>query len=267
MGNIFTASAGFFLASQGLIDFKLLLAFVVGVCCINGSGCVFNNYLDRDIDRHMQRTKYREGILQRISEKNVLIYGVVLILLGITILSWYTNLLTTYLGIFGFFAYVVVYGYFKRTSVHGTIIGSISGAIPPLAGYTAVSNRIDLPGILLFLILVFWQMPHFYAIALFRLEDYKAAKIPVLPVVKGVAITRWQILFFLLAFIISVLALPIFGFTGIVYLVIMSIISAIWFGLGIRGFWLTDTKIWARKMFLFSLITITVFCVLVSLRL
>ena len=189
-GNSINTAGGFLLAAKGVIDPLLFLAALIGTAFVIGSACVFNNYIDREIDEKMARTKKRALVTGDIPVKNALIFGTLLGILGFLILFSYTNLLTGVIGVIGVVMYVVVYGYFKRRTVHGTLIGSISGAIPPVAGYTAVTNLIDTGAILLFLILVFWQMPHFYAIAVYRIEDYKKAGIPVLSVVKGIPTTK-----------------------------------------------------------------------------
>lgn len=263
-GNTIAAAAGFFLASQGKINFLLLLETLVGLGLIIGSACVFNNFMDRDIDSKMERTKKRALAAGTIPTKNALIYGVILGLVG-TILLSFTNYLTIAVALFGGFFYLVMYGIYKRRSIHGTVVGSISGAVPPVVGYVAVTNNIDTAAILLFLILVLWQMPHFYAIAIFRMKDYQAAGIPVLPIVKGVTHTKIQMLVYIAALILVAPLLTFFGYTGNLYLVVMLIITCIWLYKGIKGFKTTDNVLWARKLFKFSLLVLLTFCVMVSL--
>jgi protoheme IX farnesyltransferase len=168
--------------------------------------------------------------------------------------------------VIAFIDYVILYGWSKRHSRFGTLVGSISGAIPIVAGYLAVTNHFDAGAALLFLILVVWQMPHFYAIALYRLEDYKAANIPVWPAVKGIESTRIQIILYLILFAIVIPMLTIFGYTGIIYLVIMTIASLTWLWFGVQGFHKgVDVEKWARKLFFISLIELLLFCFLLSL--
>ncbi|MDB5171050.1 MAG: ctaB [Candidatus Saccharibacteria bacterium] len=260
-----TACAGFFLAAQGGVDFELLLATLAGTSLVIGSACVFNNYMDRDIDRLMARTKKRALVSGAISGKNALIFGTILGLLGVLILTIYTNLVTLYIGLLGFVAYVVLYGYYKRRSVHGTLVGTISGAVPPVAGYTAVTGRLDTAALILFAILVFWQMPHFYAIAMYRLKDYAAAGIPVLPVKKGMRITKIQVLLYIVGFTITSALLTVFGYASCGYLIVALLLGLSWFALGIRSFKAKDETLWGRKMFLRSLIVISLLCLTISI--
>ena len=200
-GNLITAAAGFFLASKDIVDMKLLLAMLVGTSLVIASGCVLNNYLDISIDKQMARTKKRALVTGTITSKNALIFATILGLSGEIILLIFTNLLTALIGLFGLFVYVIVYGAAKRRSTHGTLVGSLSGAVPPVAGYTAVTGSLDWAALTLFLILVCWQMPHFYAIAIYRYNEYKAAGLPMLPIVKGIRATKLQILNYCLFFV------------------------------------------------------------------
>lgn len=238
---------------------------ILGISLVIASACVFNNYIDRDIDKKMARTRKRAIVTGNISPRNALIYATVLGLIGTYLLSL-TNLLATAIGLFGLFAYVVLYGIAKRASVWGTVIGSISGAVPPVVGYCAVTNRLDLGALLLFIVLVFWQMPHFYAIALYRQKDYESAKIPVLPIVKGRSETINQILHYIIGFSVAVFALTYFKYTGFVYLFFMSIVCILWIRLALQGFKVEDTDKWARKLFGFSLITLLTFSALLSIN-
>ncbi|MBI3589096.1 MAG: protoheme IX farnesyltransferase [Candidatus Liptonbacteria bacterium] len=275
-GNVLTTVAGFLLASRGQVNFGLFLATLLGISLVVASACVFNNYLDRNIDARMERTKNRALVTGLVSKKNALIYGVVLGLLGFLILSAYTNLLTVGLAALGFFVYVALYTPLKHRSVHGPLVGSIAGATPPVVGYTAVTNGLDLGAIILFMILVAWQMPHFYAIAIYRLNDYTAAALPVLPAKKGVYFTKINMLFYIFGFIIAALLLTVFGYTGSSYLAVALGLGLAWLGLGLKGLSaktndpsafakVSADKLWARKMFFFSLVVIVSLCLTVSL--
>jgi len=194
-GNLLTAAAGFLFASKWHIVPGLFAATLAGTSLVIAAACVYNNYIDRNIDKRMARTKKRALVQGTISGKHALIFATMLGVLGFALLLAYTNTLVTVIGVIAFIDYVVLYGISKRRSVYGTIVGSISGAAPIVAGYVAVTNQFDLGALLLFFILVYWQMPHFYGIAMYRFDDYKAAGIPVLPVQKGMARGRdrtWQ---------------------------------------------------------------------------
>jgi protoheme IX farnesyltransferase len=212
----------------------------------------------------MARTKGRALVEGSISGRAALVYATVLGLVGAVVLARYTNWLTFVIGLIAFVDYVVAYGIGKRQSVHGTIVGSIAGAAPILAGYTAVTDRLDAAAITLFVILVIWQMPHFYGIATYRFDDYKAADLPVLPVKKGMRRTKLWVTGYLMAFIVATLLLTAFGYTGYIYFVAMLLLGLNWLRLALAGFGTTDDKAWGRRVFLFSLVMIMSFSVLVS---
>jgi protoheme IX farnesyltransferase len=264
-GNAVPAIAGFFLASRGNVSYWLLLETLIGISLVIAGACVYNNYLDREIDKKMARTKNRAIALGLVSKRSALTYATVLGILGLAILAIYTNWLTVAIGVLGLFFYVVVYGVAKRRSVHGTLVGSISGALPPVAGYVAVAGRIDAVGVTLFFILVFWQMPHFYAIATYRRKDYKAAGIPVLPVVKGLRIAKRDILLYTLAFGVAAVCLSFTAHTGLPYFLVALGLSLFWLLSGLRGFTAKDDDRWARKMFGISLLVLTTLCVFIGL--
>lgn len=263
-GNAITVVAGFMLASRGHINLLLLLATLAGLSLVVASGCVFNNYIDRDIDGLMERTKNRTLVKGVVTTRSALVYAILLGLLGIFILFFYTNFLTVVVALGGLFVYVVAYSlWLKRRSVYGTIVGSIAGAVPPVVGYLAVSNSIDLGAVILFFILALWQMPHSFAIAIYRLSDYASANIPVLPVKKGILVTKIHMLVYIALFIIAALMLPVFGYAGYTYFFAMTLLGLVWLGLCARGFKTPDNKLWARHMSVFSLIIIVAFCVMI----
>jgi len=258
-GNLLSAIAGFIVASQRNFDPDLFLAMIAGTALVIGSGCVFNNYIDRGIDSKMMRTKKRALPAGQIPLAHALIYGTALGLLGFGILWHFTNPVTVVLGFIGIFFYVVVYGIAKRRTPWGTVIGSIPGATPAAAGYTAFTGTFDEAALLLFLMLAIWQMPHFYTLAIFQLDDYKRAGIPVLAAVRGVRTTKMRIMAYIAAFILAVPLLTILNYTGYTFALIMSILGIIWFWKGVNKFNATDSVAWARRMFSYSLIVLLVF--------
>jgi protoheme IX farnesyltransferase len=255
-GNILNASSGFLLAAivGRSLPIGVYLAMVAGTSLVIASGCVCNNYLDRRIDQKMARTKKRALVTGSVSGPAALLYAMILGLLGFLLLILYVNWLVVGIGLLGFVDYVVLYGYTKRRTPLGTLVGSISGATPPVAGYVALASQIDAAAVILFLMLVLWQMPHFYAIAIYRLKDYKAAGIPVLPAVRSLQRTKVQMLVYVVAFTFAALALTAWGYTGYVYAVVMLVVCVGWLRLAIRGFSTPDDAKWARKMFFFSLV-------------
>jgi protoheme IX farnesyltransferase len=263
--NAMTAAAGFLFASDGHVKLWNLLILLFGTSLIIASACVFNNYIDRGIDAKMKRTKKRATANGKISALSVNIYATILGVLGFAVLA-HTNLTTFLIGVLAFFSYVVLYGIAKRKTIHGTLVGTIPGAASLVAGYTAVSGRLDLATLLLFLIMLTWQMAHFYSIAIFRLKDYKSAGLPVMPVVKGVKSTKLQIIAYIFVFIIVTIDLSFFGYTGLSFLFVMSGLGMYWLFKAIDGFKVrSDTK-WARDMFGYSLIVLLVLSVMVSLN-
>ncbi len=265
-GNAITAVAGFLLASQGRIDWWLFVALTAGSTCIIASACALNNYLDQDIDSKMARTKTRAIVAGKVKGSRAVILSVLLGVAGLVILTAYTNWLVVAIGIVGFVDYVVLYGMLsKRLSYYGTLVGSISGAVPVLAGYVAVTGAIDLGAVLVFAVLFLWQMPEFYSIAIYRQKEYKAAGVPVISVVKGIDKTRVHIFFYTLAFVVSTLLLTVFTYTGVTYFVVMALLGAYWLRLAANGLRAPDADAWARKMFRFSLVILLVFCLMISI--
>ena len=265
-GNLISVIGGFLLASKGSIDYPLFIATLLGVSLVVASGCVFNNYIDRDIDRIMERTKNRPLVKGLIDPKVSLIYATALGIAGMVLLLVAANALAMLLALIGFIVYVGVYSlYMKRKSVYGTLIGSLSGAAPPVIGYCAVTNEFDAGALILLLIFSLWQMPHSYAIAIFRFKDYKAANIPVLPVIKGISVAKTHIFLYILAFMVATLMLAISGYAGYKYLVVGAAVSLWWLGMAISGFKTeNDDRVWARKLFIFSIVAITSLSVMMS---
>jgi protoheme IX farnesyltransferase len=256
-GNDLTAIGGFFLAAGAQLELRLLIEMLLGLSLVMASGCVFNNFLDRGLDQKMARTKNRALPQQLISARAALIFGSVLLLAGSGLLAL-TNWLTLSLGVFGWIMYVWVYGWAKRATIHGTLIGSISGAVPPIVGYCAVKGRLDEAAVFLFLILVAWQMPHFYAIALRRKDDYAAAGLPVLPVVRDLSTTRRMIIVYAIGFLLASLGLFAIGATKWTYLIAMVGIGLWWLQLAGRSP-SEDPGKWAKQIFGFSLVILMVF--------
>ncbi|WMY94951.1 MAG: heme o synthase [Arsenophonus sp.] len=266
-GNLISVIGGFLLASKGSINYFLFINTLLGVSLVVASACVFNNYIDQDIDQIMQRTKNRLLTKKIINIKKYLIYAVILGISGIILLYINTNILSVIFSIIGFTIYVFIYSlYMKRNSLYGTIIGSLSGATPPVIGYCAVSNKFDIGALILLLIFSLWQMPHFYAIAIFHLQDYKNANIPILPVIKGVHITKNYIFLYITAFIIATIMLTISGYTGYKYLICSTVINFWWLKISISGFKKNNNdQLWARKIFIFSLLAITFLSIMMSI--
>lgn len=264
MGNLITVAAGFLLATKGPFSISLFLYTLLGIAAIIASACVFNNYIDRHLDKKMERTKNRPLAQGLISKKRALFFATMLFLLGNLDLFFATNILTLLVANTGFLIYVLLYSFWKDKTIHATLIGSISGATPPVIGYTAVSNHFDMGALILFTILVSWQMPHFFSIAIYRFNDYTKAALPILPILKGIEKTKKQMLAYIITFVFSCSLLTFYHYSGYIYLFVATFLGVFWLILMLRGFKATNLNHWGRQMFRFSLLTITILCIAIS---
>ena len=224
-----TTIIGFYLGSQGKIDIELLLFTVVGTLLSSTGSSVMNNVIESESDKLMNRTKNRVLPTEKISLNFAKFLGISFIILGLSILYLKVNVLTCILSMLTIILYLFLYTPLKRKSWLNTSVGAIPGAIPPLGGWTAATNSIEWGGIALFLILFFWQHPHFYSIAYMYKDDYKNAGLQMLPVVDN-GVKRTVMHIFLHALIlIPISTLPFFlGFSGRVYFVGAYMLSNIY---------------------------------------
>ncbi|NUE65663.1 heme o synthase [Snodgrassella sp. ESL0253] len=266
VGNLISVVGGFLLAAKGSINGYLLILTLLGVSLVVASGCAFNNLIDRDIDPKMERTKNRVLARGLASARVTFALATILGIAGFAVLYFGANPLAMWLSVMGFVVYVGIYSlYMKRHSVYGTLIGSLSGAAPPVIGYCAVSNNFDAGALILLAIFSLWQMPHSYAIAIYRFKDYQAANIPVLPVVKGIAVAKHHITFYIIAFMFATLMLSIGGYAGYKYLIVAAAVSMWWLCMALSGYKAQNNdRIWARKLFVFSIIAITTLSIMMS---
>ena len=224
-----TTIIGFYLGSQGTINNLLLLYTVLGTLLSSTGSSVMNNVFESESDKLMDRTKNRVLPTKKISINTAKILGLSFITIGLLILYLKVNLLTCILSLATILLYLFLYTPLKRKSWLNTSIGAIPGAIPPLGGWTAATNSLEWGGIAVFLILFFWQHPHFYSIAYMYKEDYKKAGLQMLPVIDN-GIRRTVMHIFLHALIlIPISTLPFFlGVSGRVYFVGAYILSNIY---------------------------------------
>ncbi|MBL4952548.1 heme o synthase [Neobacillus sp. OS1-32] len=258
--NLITTFTGLWLAlhftgQSFLENLDLVLFTVAGSSLIIAGSCVINNYVDRDIDHLMERTKSRPTVTGKVAAVKVLGLGILFIGLG-TLSLLFTSVTATVIGLLGVFSYVFLYTLWsKRQLVSNTIIGSISGAVPPLIGWAAVDPNLDIMAWALFILMFAWQPPHFYALAMRRVEEYRAAGIPMLPVVKGFKTTKLHILFW----VALLLPLPFFFVKlGIPFLILATLLNLGWLVLGIFGYKIKDDIKWAKLMFVYSLQYLTI---------
>lgn len=262
--NLVTTFTGMWLAFQFtnghfLEQLNIVFCTMLGAAFIIGGSGAMNNYIDQDIDPIMKRTKNRPTVTGRFKSSSVLATALTLIIVG-EILLFTASFAAGMWGLAGVVAYVVLYSMWsKRKHVSNTVVGSISGAIPPLIGWAAVEPTLGVGALALFLIMFAWQPPHFYALAMKRTEEYAAANIPMLPVVKGFKRTKfsilgWVLLLFPLPFLLMELG------TG--FLVLATILNIGWLVLAISGFYTKNDLKWANKMFIYSLNHMTILFVL-----
>lgn len=258
--NLITTFTGLWLAlhSTGksfLNNLDIVFFTVVGSSLIIAGSCSINNFIDRDIDPLMERTKQRPTVTGKIVPGKVITLGIFLIGLG-TLFLLFTTLTAAIIGLVGVFSYIFLYTMWsKRQFVSNTIIGSISGAVPPLIGWCAVEPHISLTAWSLFLLMFIWQPPHFYALAMRRVEEYRAAGVPMLPVVKGFAVTKKHIVIWVAALLPVPLLL---SSLGIPFLILATVLNIGWLGLGIFGYKIKDDIKWAKLMFVYSLQYLTI---------
>jgi len=223
---LLTTIAPMFVA--GTPGFGLILIVALGGYLMAGGANAVNMYLDRDIDDRMARTRLRPIPSGRMSGKSVLAFGVALATAATFVFAMFTNLLTAALALAGFYFYVYVYTrWLKRTTPHNIVIGGAAGAFPPLVGWAAMTGRVDLVAVYLFLIVFYWTPPHFWALALLKQRDYGKAGVPMAPLVWGERETMRQMLWYGLI-LIAITILPVtFGAFGRIYLVSALILGAL----------------------------------------
>ncbi|QPG06129.1 protoheme IX farnesyltransferase [Salinimonas marina] len=260
MGNLISVAGGFLLASRGDIDGLLMVATLVGLSLVVASGCAINNCIDRDIDARMQRTKTRVTVTGEMSVKAAFAHGVVLGIAGFALLAYFTNAVAVFFAALGYVVYVGIYSlYMKRNSVYGTLVGSLSGAVPPVVGYCAVAAQFDAGAAILLVMFSLWQMPHSYAIAIFRYKDYEAANIPVLPVAQGIEKAKLHIVLYIAVYALVTMLLPLSGYTGLGFMAVAATTSIWWLVMALRGYRSdVDETRWARQVFGFSILNITI---------
>lgn len=260
--NLITTFAGFWMAlfytNQKFSDhWVTFIAVMIGTALVIAGGCVLNNYYDRDIDIEMARTSKRATVTGNISLKTILYMGIGFSLLGLIVLYLASPFAALY-GFLGWFIYVFLYTMWtKRRYTINTVIGSFSGAAPPLIGWAAIDSSYHPTALVLFLIMFLWQIPHFLSLAMMKTKDYRNAGVPMLPVVHGNEITKRQILIYT----ICLLPLPFYFFSlGIVFLIFATLLNLGWIALGFYGLFKKDIdNKWARWMFVYSLNYLTLF--------
>lgn len=258
--NMITTFTGLWLAlqltNQGFLNhLDIVLFTIVGTSLIIAGSCSINNYYDRDIDKYMERTKDRPTANGKIIPSRALLLGIIFIIIGLIFLL-FTTYTAALIGCIGVFSYIVLYTMWtKRRYVANTVVGGISGAVPPLIGWAAVEPHLNIVAWSLFLLMFIWQPPHFYALAMRRVEEYRLANVPMLPVVKGFKRTKKSII----GWIIALIPIPfLLHDLGTVFMIIGTILNLGWLYIGIYGYRKKDDKTWAKSMFIYSLQYMTI---------
>ena len=225
---LFTALGGMFLAAQGAPDIVTLLVVLMAGTLASAGANALNQWFDRDIDGAMSRTRKRPVVVGTIPNSHAIAFGIVTNAIAFAMLTSMVNLLSAVLTLCATLFYVLVYTMaLKRTSTQNIVIGGAAGAIPPAVGWVAVTGSLDLPAIYLFAIVFFWTPPHFWALSLLLKDDYASAKVPMLPVVAGVDVTKKSIMLYTILMLALTTMFALTGAVGMVYLVSSVLLGAL----------------------------------------
>ncbi|MDC0598889.1 heme o synthase [Gammaproteobacteria bacterium] len=227
MMMILTSLVGMFLAVPGMVPLPVLIWGNIGIALVSGAGAVVNHLIDYRVDTIMQRTIKRPIPQGKIAPVQALIFALVICVSGMAILMIMVNPLCAWLTLASFIGYAIIYtGYLKRATPQNIVIGGLSGAMPPLLGWTAVTGSIDPGGLLLVLIIFAWTPPHFWPLAIHRKKDYAKTDIPMLPVTHGDALTKLHTLLYTIIMLIVSLLPYLTGMSGEVYLIAALLLGA-----------------------------------------
>ncbi len=251
---LLTVVVGMYLATPGWVSLSLLLSSLLGIGLCAGSAAAINHLVDKRIDAIMARTKKRPVARGQVSVRQALWFALIMGALGLTVLVVFVNQLTALLTFVTLIGYAGIYtGYLKRATSQNIVIGGLAGAAPPLLGWTAVTNQLDPQALLLVLIIFIWTPPHFWALAIYRYEEYQHAQIPMLPVTHGIAFTKLNVyLYTILLLVVSVLPF-VTGMSGLFYL-IGALVLGMRFLFWSHKLYRTDKPVVAMQTFRFSIV-------------
>ena len=255
---LFTTASGLWLAPHG-VPLRTVIFTLVGTVLIVAAANTLNMYLERDSDALMSRTMNRPLPAGRLAPSVALKFGIVLAAISVPLLTFGVGALPGLLAAIALVSYVLLYTPMKRQSAVALLVGALPGAIPPLIGWTAATERLDLPGVLLFAVMFLWQVPHFLAITLFRKEEYARAGLMVQPNEPGgERAARMNIVRYTVALVaVSLLFVPI-GTAHLAYLAAALLAGLVFLGYGLMGLREDSGPRWARNLFLLSLIYLPV---------
>lgn len=257
---LFTAYVAMLVGSHGIPTLRLTIATLVGLGLSGGGSAAINMWYDRDIDSIMHRTENRPLPMGRVNAMPALVYGIVLCLLSVLILWRFVNPLSAVLSGAGAVYYAVVYTmWLKRRTPQNIVIGGGAGAFPPLVGWAAVTGHVGIAAIIMFAVIFFWTPPHFWALALYKNEDYTRAGVPMMPVVRGATSTKIQSIVYAVVLTFTAISLYFTGAVGLVYGIVALILSVVFLVFNIRLFFEpNDATKWAKRTFAASLMYLPV---------
>lgn len=251
---VFTSIVGMLMSSPGAVPLEIFIFGNLGIALAAASGAAVNHYVDQQIDQQMDRTKSRPLAEGDISGKNALVFAISLGVIGLAMLYVFTNTLTTVLTFLSAIGYAVIYTiYLKRSTPQNIVWGGAAGAAPPVLGWAAVTGDVPTEALLLFLIIFVWTPPHFWALAIKRVEEYKKVDVPMLPVTHGIPFTKQHVFLYTLMLFAVTLMPFVINMSGLIYLA-----GAVSLGIGfiISAFKLlrSDDDSQAMKTFAYSII-------------
>ena len=254
---VFTAMIGMFLATPGIVPLGLLLAATLGIGMASGAAAAFNCLIEQKIDAHMARTRARPLPTGQVTSGQTVLFASAMGGLGLAILYFFVNPLTMWLTFFTFIGYAVIYTVFlKPATPLNIVIGGASGAMPPILGWAAVNNVVSPESLILFLIIFAWTPPHFWALALYRREEYAKVGMPMLPVTHGEAFTLLHILLYTII-LVTVSFMPYgLGMSGLIYMISAIILNGIFMAYVIALYRKYSDDL-AKRTFRYSIIYLT----------
>ncbi|HEY1289876.1 MAG TPA: heme o synthase [Burkholderiales bacterium] len=251
---VFTAVIGMFLAVPGMVPARILVAATLGIALVAGAAAAVNCLVEQKVDALMRRTRWRPLPRGELTPAQALVFAGALGGLGLWILFHFVNALTMWLTVATFIGYAVVYTVLlKQATPQNIVIGGASGAMPPVLGWAAATGAVSVEAMILFLIIFAWTPPHFWALALYRTEDYAKAGVPMLPVTHGKPYTRLQVLLYtLILFAVSLLPFVV-RMSGWLYFAAALVLGGVFLAYAVRIYW-AYTDALAQKTFRYSIL-------------
>lgn len=251
---VFTAIIGMFLATPGMVPIQILLAATLGIAMASGAAAAFNHLIEQKIDAKMARTRGRPLPTGQVNSQQTIIFATLMAVMGLGILYYFVNTLTMWLTFATFIGYAVIYTVFlKPATPLNIVIGGLSGAMPPALGWAAVTGTVSAEAWILVLIIFAWTPPHFWALALYRREEYAKSGLPMLPVTHGEMYTRLHILLYTVILVAVTLIPFALRMSGIIYLVSIILLDIVFMAYAIK-LYRTYSDALAKSTFRYSIL-------------